>query len=178
MVNSEATSKLRQAHASVAASGGRGPTLQALATPLQKLLGKGNSAAGRKGTPSCTFSRWTLKAMVDRLVAWPCEEASSRAHKCSFAHGLWIVANPCLEWIANALSGNEPLAWSPTLQTCSDLLHEDFFGIDDEVQEMDIQSMAWFASMLLESHLGVTVDMEWISDVMLSLVRSGLPRGQ
>ena len=42
---------------------------------------------------------------------------------------------------------------------------------------MSIQAMAPFASMLMESHLEVEVDMASVSAVMLTLVRSGLPSG-
>ena len=171
-------SRLRLAHASGARSGWADPSVCELAAALTKLLGQGS--AGRLwGGPACTFSRQNVAVIVARLVAWPCGKAPGRSRWCicSFAHCLWIVASPSLQWIAHTLDRDEPLPWSPKLQACSDSLHEDFVGIDDEAEGMSIQAMASFASMLMESHLEVKVDLASVSAVMLTLVRSGLPSG-
>ena len=153
--------------------------MAALAGALTKLLGKGGSGGRLWGAPTCAFNHQNAKAMVDRLVAWPCDKAPGRSRWsiCSFAHCLWIVASPRLQWIANALSRDQPLVWSPKLQACCDLLFEDFVGIDDDKEGMSIQGMASFASMILEAHLEVAVDVASISEVMLTLVRAGLPSG-
>ena len=121
MTSCEVTTRLRQAHASasVARSDGPGdPTVGALAGALSKLLGKGGSGGRLWGAPTCTFNDKTVKAMVDRLAACPCDKAPGRSRwcSCSFAHCLWVVASPGLQWIATALSRDEPLAWSPKLQ--------------------------------------------------------------
>ena len=130
------------------------------------------------------FARRQLAESLRSFTAWPCARDVSVARRSarddapfviSFAHCLWIVARPCLDWIAQAPGDDASCPWTPRLSRCVALLHEEFVGFEEDGQEQQVHHMTSLAVLLLQKHLGVDVDQQPLHDTMLSLLRRSLP---
>ena len=109
------------------------------------------------------FNDRSLPKALNALEAWPLDSEG----QWSFAHYLWVVCWPCLDWIGRA-SGEGPVGpWHARLQFCSQLLQHDFVGFDEGDDEMDVHAMAAFAASLIEAHLAVHVPLDVLSSVLL-----------
>ena len=77
-----------------------------------------------------------MPAHVQQIAA-----PGQRAYMChgtvTFAHCLWAIASPCLAWIDMAALDADAPPWTPRHQHCSDLLHEDFVGIDEDIENLN-----------------------------------------
>ena len=143
-------SSLHVAYESLAAK----PTVLALERMLARmdLLALGFAA----------FARRQLAESLRSFTAWPCARDVSVARGSarddapfviSFAHCLWIVARPCLDWIAQAPGDDASCPWTPRLSRCVALLHEEFVGFDEDGQEQQVHHMTSLAVSMLQKHL-------------------------
>ena len=140
-----------------------------------------NGTLGRAGG----LSDRSLERCMKALEAWPpCQIRTERERALAntsqtqyftFAHLLWAVAWPCVEWISQSLQGQQAGPWHARLSGCLELLQHDFVGLEQVAAEVDVYELASLAQCLLESHLAVQVPTKLLVDPLLQLVRSGLP---
>ena len=99
------------------------------------------------------FNNKSLPKALDALETWPLDASGDW----TFAHYIWLVCWPCLEWISGA-SGEMPVGpWHARLQSCSQLLQHDLVGLDEGDSEMDVHGLAAFCASLIQAHLSVCV---------------------
>ena len=80
-----------------------------------------------------------------------------------------------MSWITASLNEEAEVPWNSRLQSCLDLLQEDFVGIVDDTNEMNIHDMASLAACLIDTHLTVCVSESELAHSLVQLVRRGLP---
>ena len=103
----------------------------------------GTAVVVRKGRPPLSltkvvkfeFDEKYVQLHLEAMYVWPCDR-----FQWTFAHYMWLVASPCLEWISLVLQGQSICPWSDGLQRCLASLQEDFVGVDDD--EQDVHSLA------------------------------------
>ena len=124
------------------------------------------------------FARKPVTESLRSFTAWPCARRDVSGRKpfvISFAHCLWLVARPALDWIAQAPDDDASCHWTPRLNQCVALLHLPFVGVDDDGQAQQVQHMTELAVILLKKHLDVDVDQQSLHATMMPLLDRGLP---
>ena len=147
---------------------------------------EGMSSIGRPSHDTIVVSMDKRKLLpyARRLHEWPLDaddkpEGPGRSYcghqmeRLTYAHFLWAVACPCLDWISQALDDAKCAAWTPALGQCLNLLAPDFMC--EEMEETGQDAMAETCSFLLYTHLQVVVPADSIACVLGPLLHSGLP---
>ena len=147
---------------------------------LERLLNRLDLPALEQGphwNPVNSFTRKHLAEALRSFTAWPCARDGDARNSfvISFAHCLWLVARPALDWIAQAPDDDASCHWTPRLNQCVALLHLPFVGVDDDGQAQQVQHMTELAVILLKKHLDVDVDQQSLHATMMPLLDRGLP---
>ena len=122
-----------------------------------------------------TIYNRTLDPILERLgCGWP-TQVQHGLHTFTYAHFVWTLCCPCVDWIDHVLGGNTDTTWPPAMNMCMDLLAPDFMCHDTKDSAMDLEAMSESLAFMVNVHLGVTLPLESIGCVLCPLVHAGMP---